>query len=296
MHEVGHKEDIKLLVGIIALTGGFMAVEVVIAFFTNSLALLADAGHMLADVTGLLLALFAAWLIRRKAPSEKTFGWYRAEALATLGNCIILIGVSLYILLEAYQRIIAPQQIMTTPMIATAFVGLIVNIIGIKILHPHKGEAMYIKTAFTEVLADAVGSVAVIISGVIIMFTGLLIADPIASIGLALFILYRTIHLLRGAIDILLEAAPTHVDVKAVRHALLRLTGVKEVHDIHVWAIATGFTSLTAHIVAPRNDHILRSIQQLLRKQFGIWHCTLQIERPDERCRRVHGRWKKKKR
>ena len=289
-HAEGAGHNRSVLIKVILLTGGFMLVEAVAAIWTNSLALLADAGHMLADVTGLLLAFFAAWLMTRHVPLRRSYGWHRSEALAAFGTSMLMHGMALFIIFEAWQRIHSPPEIRTVPMLAIAAIGLGVNLVGMRLLHG-KG-ALYMRAAAFEVLADALGSVAVIVSGLIMLFTGFLAADAIISALIGLAIIPRVWHLLKETIDILLEAVPAHINPLAVRRALLNFKGVREVHDLHIWQIATGFTALTCHLVGKAN---LAAVREMLHEKFDIWHSTVQMEKKPLHEHYIGQRWRYRK-
>ena len=267
-----------------ALTFAYFCVEVVGGLLTNSLALLADAGHMLTDVGGLGLALFAAWMSAKPASSTKTYGYYRVEILAALINAVALFLIAFYILFEAYRRFREPPEVASLPMLAVAVVGLGVNLVGIWVLRRGSQESLNVQGAFLEVVSDALGSVGVILASLIMLTTGWYYADPLFSVLIGLFILPRTWRLLTQAVNVLLEGVPAHIDVAAVKKAMLQVDGVAAVHDLHVWTITSGIDALSAHVVladdvdpqaAPR---VLEALAQRLREEFGIEHTTIQIE------------------
>ncbi len=267
-----------------ALTFAYFCVEVVGGLLTNSLALLADAGHMLTDVGGLGLALFAAWMSAKPASSTKTYGYYRVEILAALINAVALFLIAFYILFEAYRRFREPPEVASLPMLAVAVVGLGVNLVGIWVLRRGSQESLNVQGAFLEVVSDALGSVGVILASLIMLTTGWYYADPLFSVLIGLFILPRTWRLLTQAVNVLLEGVPAHIDVAAVKEAMLQVDGVAAVHDLHVWTITSGIDALSAHVVladdvdpqaAPR---VLEALAQRLREEFGIEHTTIQIE------------------
>jgi cobalt-zinc-cadmium efflux system protein len=254
--------------------------EVIGGLLTGSLALLADAGHMLADVLGLAMALFAVWFSRRPATPARTFGFYRAEILAAVANALLLFGVAGYILFEAWQRLWAPSEIQSIPMLVVALGGLVVNLIGLRLLHDSASESLNARGAYLEVMADLIGSIGVVAAAAIIYLTGWWLADPLISVLIALLIVPRTWSLLRGGLDVLLESAPVGIDPAEIEQAARRLAGVKAVHDLHVWSIASGFIALSAHVQAEhRNSHdVLHDLQAMLRERFNIQHSTLQVE------------------
>ena len=266
------------------LTTSFLVVEVVGALVTNSLALLADAGHMLTDVAGLALALFAGWIAQRPATPAKTYGFYRVEILSALLNAVVLFLISFYILYEAYQRFRSPPEIETGLMFGVAAVGLVVNLIGIAILRRSSGENLNVQGAFLEVVSDTLSSVGVLVAAVIIRLTGWVYADPVLSAVIGVFILPRTWHLMRQAVDVLLEATPAHINLAEVQAALASEPGVVEVHDLHVWSVSSGREALSAHVrlaetvSATEAGQLLERLQKRLREQFSIEHATLQLE------------------
>lgn len=278
-----HLRALRLVFG---LTLGYFLVEVVAGILTNSLALLADAAHMLTDTAGLGLALFASWIAQRPAPPSKTYGYYRAEILAALTNAVVLFLISIYILYEAYRRLQDPPEVASLPMLIVASVGLLVNLIGLRMLHAGAQESLNVRGAFLEVLGDALGSLGVLAAGVIMLTTSWYYADPLFSVFIGVFILPRTWRLLTQAVNVLLEGAPPHVDVEAVRQALLGVEGVTDVHDLHIWTITSGLHALSAHVVlkdeATSEDaqRVLERIHTLLKERFDIDHTTIQIEQP----------------
>lgn len=262
-------------------TSAYLVAEVVGAFLTSSLALLADAGHMLTDVAGLALALFAIHFGERPATPERTYGYYRLEILAAVANAIVLIAISFYILYEAYQRFRNPPEVASGPMLVVAVIGLAVNIAGMLLLRNAAAESLNMKGAYYEVLSDMLTSIGVIVAAVIMLFTGRYWVDPLISAGIGLFILPRTWSLLREAVGVLLEGTPSSLNLETVRQALADIGGVESVHDLHAWSLTSGMNALSAHLVLgneARHHEILSEAQTLLRQQFSITHATLQIE------------------
>jgi len=268
-----------------ALTFSYFIVEVVGGILTNSLALLADAAHMLTDVFGLGLALFATWISQKPATPEKTYGYYRFEILAALANAVVLFFISFYILYEAYRRFKEPPEVASLPMILIAVVGLGVNLAGMWILRSGAKESLNVQGAFLEVVSDALGSVGVIIAGMIMLATGSYYADPIFSVAIGLFILPRTWKLLTQAVNVLLEGTPAHINLPAVEEMMLQVDGVEKVHDLHVWTITSGIEALSTHIVLaeqcdPKDgDRVLEQLSALLKEKLRIDHSTIQIEK-----------------
>jgi cobalt-zinc-cadmium efflux system protein len=268
----------------LGLTGTYLVAEVVGGLLTGSLALLADAGHMLTDVLGLGMSLFAIHLSSRPTTKEKTFGYYRAEILAALANAVLLVVVAISVLREAYVRFLNPPEILGGWMLGVAVVGLVVNLASLLILYGGAGESLNVKGAYLEVLSDTLGSVGVIVAAVVVLLTGWRQADPLIGVGIGLFILPRAYHLLRESVDILLEGTPGHIDLAEVRAALEELPGVVRVHDLHAWTITSGMYAVSGHLVVEevtRSWSILGEAHRMLHDRFGLDHSTLQLEPSD---------------
>ncbi len=270
---------------VLALTLAVMGVEVVGALASGSLALLADAGHMATDAAGIALALGAVTLAQRPAAGRRTFGWQRVEILAAVANGLLLIGVAGYVLVQAVRRIGEPPEISSGLMLAVASVGLLVNLVSLALLHRGQSESMNVRGAYLEVIGDALGSVAVIVAAVVIATTGWTPADTVVSVLIGLLVLPRAWHLLREALDVLLEAAPRGVDLDQVRAHILRVDGVQGVHDLHAWTITSGLPVLSAHVVVTdealavgHGGRILDSLCACLGGHFDVEHCTFQLE------------------
>lgn len=271
----------RSLRNVLALTGAYMVVEAVAGWWTGSLALLADAGHMLTDVAGLALALLAIWFARRPPTPDKTYGYYRVEILAALVNSIVLLGVSILILVEAYRRLRAPEPIMAMPMLAVAVVGLGVNVLGMVMLRAGSRESLNVRGAYLEVMSDALGSVGAIAAALVVLGTGWSRADAVVGGVIGLFIVPRTWRLLSQAVNVLLEGVPPHLSVVEIEQAMLAVADVREVHDLHVWTLTSGRDAMSAHVFvsAPgESDRILRALHEVLHTRFGIEHTTIQME------------------
>jgi len=267
----------------LALVAAYLVAEVVGGLWTGSLALLADAGHMFSDVGALALSLFAIWLAQRPASVERTFGYHRVEILAALANGVALIVVVLLILREAVERLNAPREVLGAPMLAVAVGGLVVNLGGLWMLHGGRESSLNVRGAWLHVLSDTLGSIGVIAAAFLVWAFGWTRADPIASIGIALLVIYASWQLIRETAGVLMEAAPRHIDVEEVRRVLAETRGVVSIHDLHVWTITSGFVSLSCHVESSHQvpDHeLLAGFQELLRERFGIEHVTIQIEPP----------------
>jgi cobalt-zinc-cadmium efflux system protein len=258
-----------------------MVVEVVGGVLTGSLALLADAGHMLSDVISLGVALLASWLAGRPAVGQRTFGFQRAEILAALANGIALAAVAVWIVAEAIGRLRHPPDVAGAGVLAIAAAGLAVNVASAGALSRGRAGSLNVSAAMRHVLADALGSAGVMVAAVVILATGWEAADPVASLAIAALVLFGALGILRDAGRVLLEAAPRDVDVERVGRAMAAAPGVVEVHDLHVWTITSGFPALAAHVVvgADEDCHARRhELDQLLHEEFGIEHTTLQVE------------------
>ena len=269
------------LVWTLSLTTGFMAIEVVGGLWTGSLALLADAGHMLTDVGGLSMSLLAVWFAQKPPTTENTYGYFRAEILAAVANGVVLFLVAGYILYEAFLRVWAPPIIRGGPMLAIAILGLGVNLLGMGLLHHGAGESLNVQGAYLEVLNDALGSIGVIVAAVIIQATGFYLIDPLSSAAIGLFILPRTWALMRKALHILMEGVPPHLDIREIETAMTTSAGVRAVHDLHVWTLTSGKEAMSSHVVVDdlaAGDRILRDLHKLLHERFGIEHTTIQLE------------------
>ena len=276
---------------ILVLTSIYMLAEVVGGLLTNSLALLADAGHMLTDVGGLGLAFLAISFAERPATAERTYGYYRVEILAALVNAVVLIGISLYVLFESYHRFLNPPEVQSLGVLGIASVGLAVNIAGVFILRAGSKESLNLKGAYFEVLSDMLASVGVIIAAVIMITTGWYYADPLISAAIGLFIFPRTWALLRDAVGVLLEGTPSDVNMAKVRSALSDIGGVAEIHDLHVWSITSGMNALSVHAVladGAGHDEVLKKIHDTCLSKFEIVHVTAQVERDEFACHEAH--------
>lgn len=269
------------LIWVLGLTGGFLVIEVIGGLWTGSLALLADAGHMLTDVGGLSLSLLAVWFARKPPTPAHTYGYFRMEILAALANGVVLFGVAAFILYEAYRRVWAPPGILAGPMLVIAILGLGVNLLGMWFLRRGADESLNLRGAYLEVVGDALGSLGVILAAVIIQVTGFTLADPIISAVIGLSILPRTWGLMRQAVHVLMEGVPPHLDLGVIEAAMRAAHGVRAVHDLHVWTLTSGKEAMSAHALVDDladGQHVLGDLQQVLRERFGIEHTTIQIE------------------
>lgn len=271
----------KGLVWALGLTLAYMAAEVVGGLVTGSLALLADAAHMLTDAGGLAFALLAIKLGERPATAQRTYGLLRAEILTALGNAVVLLLLTVYIVYEAYERFLDPPAVMGWPMLAVAVVGLAVNLVSMRLLSAGAGDSLNVRGAYFEVLSDMLGSIGVIVAAIVVALTGWRLADPIVGAGIGLFIVPRTWSLLKEASSILLEAAPSHVDVDALAAALEGIDGVVDLHHLHVWTITSGLDAMSVHLVVERADRetdVLAAARGLAAERFKLGHTTIQTE------------------
>lgn len=293
-----HVSRNSVLMIVLLLTTVYFVIQIIIGLAIGSLALISDAGHMLIDVCGLVMALIAISFSQKPATPNRTYGFYRAEILTSLLNCIFLILLSFYILNEAYQRILLPLEVNGYSILLVASIGLAVNIVSIVLLRPHTelkksndyhdnneekiGEKnLNLYGAYLEIFADTIGSVGVIIASVIIINTKFYMADALISIGIALFILPRTWSLLKKSIHILIEGTPSHLVHEEIKNSILKVKGVTGIFDLHIWTITSGIHALSAHIVIMdhnRSQQILQEINSILEKNFKISHATIQIE------------------
>jgi cobalt-zinc-cadmium efflux system protein len=274
----------RRLAFILALVLAYMVAEVVGGLLTNSLALLADAGHMLSDAGALALSLFALWIARRPPTSTHTYGFYRTEILAALVNGAALVAISVYVFVEAIRRIDTPPEIEGGLMMWIAAGGLAVNLAGLWLLSGARSESLNVRGAWLHVLTDALGSVGTLVAGGLILGMGWNWADPVASILIGVLVLYSSWSLLRETVSVLMEGAPGDIDVDEVRTALHSVTGVSSAHDLHVWTITSGMVALSAHVVTPDSEGggpLLERIRKMLHDRFGIDHITVQVEPED---------------
>lgn len=296
------------------LSSSYFVAALIAVLFTGSLALLSEAGHMLADIGGVALALFAINYTRKPATPQRTYGFYRMEILASLVNSVVLVLLSVYILYEGSRRIFEPPEIQSFPMIIVAAIGLTVNFIGMRLLssseggggghspahdsnnknehrkegrrgrggeEKHEQESLNVKAVYLETLSDTIGAAGVILAGIIMLTTKFYLADPLISIGLALFMLPRTWSIMKKAIHILMEGSPYNISHVEVKESILQIKGVTGLFELHIWTITSGINALSAHVViidTSKSQAVLQEINSTLEKKFGITHATIQIE------------------
>lgn len=292
-HATGGEGNERALWLALSLTGAFMIAEVVAGIVSNSLALISDAAHMFTDTAALAIALVAIRVGKRPSDKKRTFGYYRFEILAAAFNAILLFMVALYILFEAYQRFSNPPAIESTAMLVVASLGLVINLISMRLLSGGKDESLNIKGAYLEVWSDMLGSGGVIVGAIIIKMTGWAWVDSAVAVAIGLWVVPRTWQLLRVSLNILLEGVPEGVDMREIDTALRTVPGVASVHDLHVWAVTSNKVSLTVHVVTDVRDEqafeLLVTIRKMLAERFDVSHTTVQIERtPCEQADGAH--------
>jgi cobalt-zinc-cadmium efflux system protein len=269
---------------VLVLTAVYMLAEVIGGWLTGSLALLADAGHMLTDVAALALALTAMWFGSRPATPHKTFGYYRLEILAALINGVALVLISLFIFYEAYERWASPPVVKSGLMMIVASGGLIINLICAWILHGDHEEDLNVRGAWLHIMGDALGSLGAIIAGALMMLYGWYEADPLFSVVISLLIVWSSWNLIRESVNVLLEGTPAHINLAAVEEAILETDGVQAVHDLHVWTITSGREALSAHVIHAEmisQPLLLKELRLKLQDRFGVDHLTIQMETKD---------------
>jgi cobalt-zinc-cadmium efflux system protein len=284
-HDHGRVESRRALALALGLTAAYTVVEVVGGVVAGSLALLADAVHMLSDNVALAVALVAAWLATKPATPERSYGYKRAEVLAALANGVLLVALAIWIFVEAVMRFRNPGDVLGSWMLAIALVGMAVNVAAGLVLSRARSHSLNVEAAFRHVFADLLGSLGVAIAAVVILTTGWVEADPLVSVLIGVLVLASAWSILRDSTEILLESTPRGVDADALGRRLAAAPGVVEVHDLHVWTITSGFPALSAHVlVRPGEDchGRRRELERLLQDEFGIDHTTLQVDHAGE--------------
>jgi cobalt-zinc-cadmium efflux system protein len=278
-----HSSTQRNMLSVLSITAGIMIAEIIGGLLANSLALLSDAGHMLTDILALSLSLVAMRFARKPPTPAKTFGFYRLEILAAFFNGMLLLIISFYIFYEAYHRLIDPREIKGLFMLIVAAIGLLANGVGIAILRKSANRSLNVRPAFFHLLGDTISSAGVIVGGIVIIYTGWYMVDPIVSILIGGLILRGAYSLVRESIDILLEATPKDIDVEEMIGDLVRIEGVKEVHHLHLWTITSGIYAISAHVVIDdllisKSSQILEEIERLLQGNYSMEHITIQFE------------------
>jgi cobalt-zinc-cadmium efflux system protein len=283
-HDHRHSARGSLKIALI-ITATFLVAEFIGALYTNSLALMADAGHMLTDVAALGLSFFAMRFSSKRATPRKTYGFYRVEILVALLNGVILVLISLGIFYEAYSRLRSPTSVKADWMLAVAIMGLLANMASAWLLFGKQGHNLNVRGAFFHILSDMIGSAGAVVASVVIIMTGYTVADPMISVIVAILILSSSWILIRDAVDILLEGTPAHVNIVNLREELHGVTGVGSIHDLHVWTLTSGVMAMSCHIVATDNGYdrteILNQLRCVAKESFHIDHTTIQIEEPN---------------
>ena len=291
MHSHAHahgerlRGDRRRLALALALVAAFTGVEVVAGVLADSLALLADAGHMLGDAASLGLALFAAWIAATPATPQRSFGYRRVEILAALANGVALVAIAIWIFVEAVARFRDPAEPLGGWIVAVGALGIVVNVAAAAVVGRGRAGSLNLQAAFRHVLADLAGSVGVVAAGLVVLATGWRYADPVAAVAIALLVLASSWGVLRDSVGILLEATPRGVDAREVGGAMASHPGVREVHDLHIWTITSGFPALAAHVlVDPAADchAVRRELERVLAERFSLTHTTLQVEHAGE--------------
>ncbi len=288
-HSHSHHDDCRhvnrrRLAITLALVAGYMVAEAIGGWMANSLALLADAGHMLSDAAALALSLFAMWIALRPPDLRRTFGYYRAEILAALVNGAALVAIAIFIIVEAVQRIGQPPEVKGQLMLAIAVGGLVVNVASLVLLHSGREENLNIRGAWLHVVTDTLGSIGTITAAALVWWRGWYWADPAISLGISALVIFSAWELLNESVAVLMESTPKHIDAEGVRNAILQVDGVEAVHDLHIWTIASGFESLSAHVVVADGcvgEAMLHNLRERLHEKFGIDHITIQLEPVD---------------
>lgn len=290
LHGHGAHAPVKSLRIALTLTALLLIVEVVGGFMSNSIALLADAGHMFTDVAALGLSLFVAWFSHQPATATKSYGYLRWEILAAFLNGSALLMISVAIIVESVLRLRKPEPVEGALMLGVAVAGLVINLVSARILHPTSQENMNVRGAYLHVLGDLLASVGTVVAAVLIRYTGWLLADPIASFLTTALIMRGAWGLVRESVDILLEAVPRHIDLDAVREQLEAIPGIEAVHDLHVWSVSPRMVAMSAHAICRNTDtqqHVLEHIHDAM-ALFGIGHITVQLEQTEMYEREAH--------
>lgn len=293
-HSHGNSANRRRLTIALALTSSYMLAEAIGGWYANSLALLADAGHMLSDTGALALSFFALWIAQKPATPERTYGYHRTEILAALANGATLIAISLFIFVEAWERFHEPQPVAGRTVMLIAVGGLLINIAGMWTLHGGRDDNLNIRGAWLHLLTDALGSVGAIAGGAMVWAFGWYWADPAVSVAIGLLVIYSSWALLRESVAVLLEGTPAHINLVDVRQTMLGVDGVDSVHDLHVWTISSGMDAMSGHVVVSDVDAarrgagtVLAELHHTLHERFGLHHMTIQVEPPDfseQRC------------
>lgn len=269
----------------VVITAGILLAELLGGWWSGSLALLADAGHMFSDLGALAISWFALWFSERPAPSSKSFGYYRMEILCALANGLLLVVLALVVFAAGWSRLQSPPEVRTTAMIWVAVLGLSANLVAVAVLRPSARHSLNVRSALAHLIGDTLSSLGVIAGGVTMAFTGWYRVDPVLSMLIAVVILVNAWRLIREAVDVLLEATPGGLDAERVARSMAEVPGVHQVHDLHIWSITSGMPALSGHVVATdepglSQDQLLNRVKQMLLERYHIEHTTLQVESP----------------
>jgi cobalt-zinc-cadmium efflux system protein len=289
-HSHDSRDQVRRLRIALAITAVFLIAEVVGGILSNSLALLADAGHMLTDVAAIALSLFVAWFSRQPHDQRRTYGYLRWEILAAFLNGATLLLVSTWIAIEAVLRLRQPEAVESGLMLVIAVAGILANIAAAFVLHPASEASLNLRGAYLHVVGDLLGSVATVVAALLVRYTGWLVADPIASILMTLLIVRGAWRLVRESIDVLLESTPSHIALGSVRTQLEAIPGIESVHDLHVWTVTSGVVAMSVHAIVrepERHQHVLEHVHDAM-LLFGIQHVTVQLERREMYERELH--------
>ena len=271
----------KAIIGAMIVTLIFMVVELVGGWLANSLALISDGAHMLTDVGAMLLSLFAIWIARRPYSGSMSFGYHRAEILGALASGLLIWAIAGVLVYEAFARLQAPPEVHGKIFFVVATIGLAANFLSMKMLHSSKEHNINVRAAYLHLISDALGSVGAIIAGLVIWLTGWRLIDPIVTFFFAVLMVISSWSLLKEAVAVLMESAPSWIPLDQVKKQLLTVPHVSEVHDLHVWTVSTGRLALSVHLIAKPSTNVLSAANTLLRSKYGIYHTTIQVEDPE---------------
>ncbi|MCA9804591.1 MAG: cation transporter [Cyanobacteria bacterium HKST-UBA02] len=283
-HKLIRQQNKSRLLTVLAITVTLMVAEIVVGLSCGSLALVADAGHMASDVGGIVLALIAIWFAQKPATKDKTYGYYRSEILAGLINSVALLGIAVFILVEAWQRFHSPPEVNSVPVLVVAVLGLGLNFVSLSIISKGSEKSINMRAAYLEIFSDMLGLVAVVISSIIILTTGWYLADPILSALIAMMILPRTWKLLSECTHILMEGSPGHINLAELDTAIGAIEGVEDIHDLHVWTLTSDHHAMSAHVtISNKADaaEVLSRVSEMVEESFGLSHTTIQVETTD---------------
>lgn len=283
-----HTEPKAALIKALSITLMFMVVEVIGGWFANSLALVSDGAHMLTDAAALGLSLFAYWMAQKPSTPTMSFGYHRVEILGALANGLMIWVIAGYLVYEAFLRMSSPPEVKGPLVFVIAALGLAANLVSMKILHPNQGGNINVRAAYIHLFADMVGSIGVLIAGMVLWITDWRPIDPLVTLLSAVLMLVSSWELVKESIGVLMESAPAGVDPEMVKSDLMTISDVQEAHDLHIWTVSSGKLALSVHLISPVGELVLAKANELLFDKYGIFHTTIQVEHPDrfksERC------------